>query len=245
MKKIICLLAVKPCSKTYEFYKNISLHSEYDVFIVLDDVMYQIPGDDGTVPIIRIDTDECKNKGFHSSVKDMQDKVSCRDKALYYFKDIEFDYIWMLEEDVFVPSINTIIDIDNKYSGDLLVETDTDICNTIRYDWHWRLVQHKIKIPLPYSKAMICAIRCSKILLRYIDDYATKYNTLFIDEALFNTLSLHNNLKTTAVPEMKTIVYQKDWKTEDIKSTNLYHPVKNINKQYQFREHLKIQFLID
>jgi hypothetical protein len=240
MKKIICLLAVKPCAKTYNFYKNIQLNSDYHVYIVLDDVTYEVPGDDGTVPIIRINSQECKDKGFHSSVKDMQDIVSSRDKALYYFKDICFDYIWMLEEDVFIPNINTIIDIDNKYSGDLLVSVTTDICHTVQYDWHWGLVQHKIKIPPPYSKGMISAVRCSKILLKYIADYATDYNHLFIDEALFHTLSLQNNLKTTAVPEMETILWRCDFRKEDIKSTNLYHPVKNINQQYEFREYLRI-----
>jgi hypothetical protein len=240
MKKIICLLAVKPCEKTYNFYKNIQLNSDYDVYIVLDDVRYQIPGDDGTITVIRVESVECKSKGFHSTIKDMQDIVSSRDKALYYFRDVSFDCIWILEEDVFVPSINTIIDIDNNYSGDLLVERDTDICNTIECGWHWRLVQHKIKIPPPYSKGMICSVRCSKQLLTYIGDYAATYNTLFIDEALFHTLSLQNNLKITAVPEMETIVFKNDWRKEDIKSTNLYHPVKNINQQYEFREYLKI-----
>ena len=85
---------------------------------------------------------------------------------------------------------------------------------------------------------MICAIRCSKKLMKCIDDYAKKYNNLFMDEALFNTLALYNNLNVNCIPELKNIVWRHPWKFKDINVNNLYHPVKDINKQIKWRKKL-------
>lgn len=86
---------------------------------------------------------------------------------------------------------------------------------------------------------MICAIRCSKRLMETIDDYAKTYNTLFMDESLFNTLALQNNLETIVIDELTSIIWQKDWDISEIKRENLYHPIKSIEQQYAFREMIK------
>ena len=83
---------------------------------------------------------------------------------------------------------------------------------------------------------MICAIRCSKKLLDKIFKYAIKYKTLFLDEAMFNTIALKNKLKVETIDELSTIEWRKDWKKNDINKNNLYHPIKNIKKQYEFRK---------
>jgi hypothetical protein len=82
---------------------------------------------------------------------------------------------------------------------------------------------------------MICAIRCSKKLISCINEYTIKYKDLFLDEVLFNTIALKNNLITVTPTELSSIVYQKDWDKKDIDKNNLYHPVKDIKKQYEFR----------
>merc|ERR1712087_806349 len=100
--------------------------------------------------------------------------------------------------------------------------------NVKRIDWHWRLVNKQLKnsIPLPYSASMICAIRCSKKLLKHIFSYALIYKTLFLDEVMFNTLALHNNLNIKVIKELKTIYWRHEWTKKDININNLYHPVK-------------------
>jgi hypothetical protein len=82
---------------------------------------------------------------------------------------------------------------------------------------------------------MISAIRCSRKLLACINDYAEKYNSLFMDEALFTTLAIHNSLNIITPPELSTIEYWRDWQKTDINTDNMYHPMKDINKQYEFR----------
>jgi len=83
---------------------------------------------------------------------------------------------------------------------------------------------------------MICAIRCSKALLNSIKEYATAHKNLFLDEALFNTLAIHNNLNVLSINELSSIVYRKNWKKSDIVDTNLYHPIKNIKTQISYRK---------
>ena len=64
---IICLLAVKPCLKTYNFFKSLQLNTPYEVYIVIDNNDYMIPDYDGVVKIIKIDNEECAKKGFTPS----------------------------------------------------------------------------------------------------------------------------------------------------------------------------------
>ena len=84
---------------------------------------------------------------------------------------------------------------------------------------------------------MICAIRCSKRLLECIYSYVLKHKCLFLDEALFNTIALHNKLNIKVIKELQNIFWKKDngWKKNEINENYLYHPVKCIEKQYQLR----------
>lgn len=240
---IICLLSVKPCIKTYNFFKSIKENTKYDVYIVIDDNNYNIPNYDGVIKIIKINNKECEDNGFKSTVLWLNNKACSRDKALYYFtkESIDYNYIWFLEEDVFIPNIYTIENIDKKYESnhyDLLVNGH-DIVNEKKKDWHWKQVNSQIKINPPYSRSMISAIRCSKVLLNCIKDYAKTYNNLFLDEVLFNTLAMHNNLQILCIGELSTIQWRTFWKASDILNTNLYHPIKNIDSQYSYRNYIQ------
>jgi hypothetical protein len=59
-----------------------------------------------------------------------------------------------------------------------------------------------------------------------------------MDEALFNTIAIHNNLEIKAVPELSPIVYRHNWTLSDISADKLYHPIKNIRIQYHYRRKL-------
>jgi hypothetical protein len=238
---IICLLSVRPCIQTYNFFKDIKLNSSYEVFIVIDDNTYDIPGYDGIVKVIKIDNIECEQNGFKSCVLWLNNIACSRDKALYYFtkEDIDYNHIWFVEEDVFIPSIQTIERIDNKYpTGDLLCREHLILRERRNY-WHWGHVFNQIRIPLPYASSMICAIRCSKKMLNSIQRYAKEHNNLFLDETLFNTLALYNNLDVVCIPELSSIEWRRDWGLADINDDNLYHPIKNITYQYHLRDKLK------
>ena len=169
-------------------------------------------------------------------------KAISRDKALYYFckNNIDYKYIWFIEEDVFIPSHKSIENLNDIYpEGDLLCKENQviyDRTNDHSIWWHWPNIIPQIKLDPPYSKTLICAIRCSKNMMNAIHDYANKHNNLFMDEALFTTLAIHYHLSVVCPHKLSTIHWRYDWnKWEITNQNNLYHPIKDINNQYDFR----------
>lgn len=233
---IICFLTVTPCELFYKFIKQ--LPNQKLIYICIDDNNYNIPNYNNDIKIIKINNHLCEASGFKSCVLWLDNIASSRDKALYYFckNNIKYDFIWFIEEDVFVPSITTIEDINNKYKSVDLLCSGNEITHHKCNDWHWEHVNKQIKLNPPYSKSMICAIRCSKRLLKCINDYAEKYNNLFMDEVLFPTIAIHNNLSIMNPKELSTILWNKEWSKIDIDKNNLYHPIKSILKQYEYRK---------
>lgn len=236
VKYIICFLTVRPNELFYNYVKQLK-NNNTDIYICIDDNNYNIPNYDDYIPIIKLDNRLCEINGFKSTVLSFNNRAVSRDKALYYFckNNINYEYIWFIEEDVFIPDIDTINNINNKYKNADLLAAKNNIINQKTLEWHWPYIYTQIMIDLPYSCSMICAIRCSKRLMECINNYAILYNDLFMDEALFNTLAVHNKLDIKTPEELSTIVYQHDWKKDDIKKNYLYHPIKNINKQYEYR----------
>ena len=227
-------MTVKPTNIFYNFCKKLK-SDDYKIFVFVDDDNHNIHDPD--LEIIKINRNIPEREGFKSSVLYFDEKAVARDKALYYFSEIykDYDYLWMIEEDVFIPTQETIKNIDLKYPNiDLLCQSDY-VTKVVEYDWLWLHLNKQIKISPPYGRSMICAIRCSKELIFKIGEYAKKYKNLFLDEVLFNTICIQNDLKLQAIEELSTIVYRKFWMPNRIKKENLYHPIKDINRQEKFR----------
>ena len=239
-KNIICFLTVRPCILSLQFYKKLK-NENTDIYICIDDNNYNIPKIN-ELEIIQINNTICERSGFKSTVQWMNNKSCSRDKALYYFckNNISFQYLWLIEEDVFIPNINTIENLNKKYiTGDLLTASNNIIYEKKINIWHWNHINSQIRLSPPYGSSMICACRVSKRLLNGINAYANKFKNLFMDEALFNTICLHFHLDIICPNELSSIVHRRKWSTQDIQECNLYHPIKNIQKQYEIREQFK------
>jgi hypothetical protein len=269
MNNIICFLTLRPSILFYNFCKKLQ-RDNYDIYICIDDNSYNIPKTDGSIKIIKIDNQTCIDAGFKNTVLYFQNKACSRDKALYYFckNNIDYKYIWFIEEDVFLPHANIIIDLDNKYPiSDLLcrefrdIDLDTwnnynnltkTIINKIPYrnfkicnqkDYPYAKLVKEENIGKKYFVGMVCVIRLSKTLMDIIYKYANEKNTLFIDEVLFSTLAYQNNLSIIKPIEFNTIIFNKSWDKNDVNNINyLYHPVKNIYQQYDFRNKINSKF---
>ncbi|MHA2128319.1 MAG: hypothetical protein ACW99E_23735 [Promethearchaeota archaeon] len=236
-KSIICFLTVNPGKLFYHFVKQIS--NPERIYICIDDNNHEIPGYDGEIKIIKINGEECVKNGFQNTHSKIRGATS-REKALYYFctVDIDFNHIWFIEDDVFIPTATTIDYLDNKYPhGDLLCASNS-VVNTQseveKSGWDmWDNYSVKTRYPLPWVCSMICAIRCSKKLLDCIQDYANKYGELFMCEILFNTTALHNNLTILPIEELSGITWRNKIRVLD--DNYLYHPVKSISEQYKLR----------
>lgn len=238
-KNILCFLTVRPNKLVLNFYKKLK-NEGYDVYVFIDDNSYFIKTQlYDELKIIKINNNICEDAGFKSSVLFFTNKSTSRDKALYYFckNDIDYQYIWFIEEDVFIPNEYTIQNIDKKYTDvDLLVKEHDIIYEKQENIWHWDLVNSQIKIDPPYATSMICAIRCSKTLIKCINSYVNKYGGLFLDETLFNTIALHNNLHIKPIIELSPILFRHNWKKKEINENYLYHPIKSIDMQYHYRK---------
>ena len=106
-------------------------------------------------------------------------------------------YIWFIEEDVFIPKIDTLINIDKKYSeGDLLCRQNIIYNNIqdIAKLYHFQHLIDEAVLDFPWAKSMICAIRCSVPLIKCMVEHAEKYGKFYYDEFIFNTIALQNNL---------------------------------------------------
>ena len=242
MKNIICFLTVSPSHSFYTFAKSLK-NDNYDVYICIDNNNYKIPGYDNILPIIQINNKYSELYGFKNTVMYFKDRACSRDKALYFFSmsKIAFNKLWLIEEDVFIPTTSIISDIDSKYpEGDLL--TNPDINTVYNYNelkgWHWPKIINSINLPLPWSCSMISACRISKELLERIENYANKNKTLFLDEVLFNTICIHNGLSVLGIEELTNITFRDEWTINKIDNQHLYHPIKNTNIHTLFRNTL-------
>jgi hypothetical protein len=174
-------------------------------------------------------------KGFlNSNTMGIKKLISGWDKAFYLFGlKISYDYVWLLEDDVFFYDEKTIKDIDEKYPYyDLLTNCDFQEANV--NTWVWSGL--KINLPRPYYSGMVCASRLSNKLLKSINDYAMKNKKLFFIEALLPTITKHNNLTYFQPSELTSVVYREDWLKENVlNKENIYHPIKDLTKHYDIR----------
>ena len=149
----------------------------------------------------------------------------------------KYDYIWFLEDDIFVFNEKVLINIDEKYPSSDLLSAFNEINEKgdINHGWnHWINVIHRIGTPWAHS--LISASRLSSKLLDRIDEYVKDRPLLFI-EALFNTLALHNNYKVDNPVELcDTITYDKKWDIDNVDIIKIYHPFKNIEDHEYIRK---------
>jgi len=248
--KIICFLTVKPPKIFFDFCKRLK-SIDYRVSVCIDDDNYVV-SPDKDIDIIKINRTICENAGYKNLVAWFTNRACSREKALYYYNRIDktdWTDIWFIEEDVFVPTVDTIRLIDQKESNrtaDLLSASNSITTpQTDMSGWWWPLVLRHTKLNPPYSSSMICAIRVSKQMMMYIDQYAKQHLNMFMDEAFFNTIALKNNLIVITPLELAPIDCCQAWRIGDIDRFKLYHPVKNIQQQYVFREYIETGHVSD
>jgi hypothetical protein len=252
----ICFLAVKPTIELYNFITNLQeqdIEKSYDFYLCIDQSISNEELEKfNKINIIYIPNGIAEEKGFKGSVLYFPERACSRDKALYYFsiKNKKHEQIWFIEEDVFFYNLQTIKYMDNEYdnSVDLISKGNVIKNKKNPLDWWWPKIINKVS--LPWARSMICIIRISKKLLNEIEKYASLNKSLFLDEALFNTIALQNNLVVKCPIELSTI-YENEWakrvyynwdeKWMNEQTLNPYyflHPVKDFNQQNEYRKQI-------
>jgi len=252
----LVFITITPNDHWVKFIQTLK-RKNYDIYIAIDDNTYHTSITEN-IQYINISREECENKGYNHALAPFHiNRPSAWDKAIYYFceKNNNYDYVWFIEDDVFVPTKYTIYNIDKKYKNsdllccgnrnnqnnsyvneDILEENIKDNNKQLNLHWWgWELAEGKID--KPWENSMVCACRLSNKLLGLIKNYVDKHHTLLYHEFMFNTLALHNNLKINYPNQLRGIVWRYDWKITEIYKNGLYHPVKSIEKQFEFRKH--------
>jgi hypothetical protein len=225
MKTAIMLITRIPNVEQIEYTRKMG-GGGYDVYIAVDDNSKTYSGDG--VHYIQYDTAECEKEGWKGSSPTVKPGAIAWDKALRFACASDYDRVWFMEDDVLVPNVSALRDIDAKYEeGDILSQDNRPDDGSS--PWHWRWIRPHIAQPRAHS--MICAVRLTRRVLDAVDEFRKAKGTLFFIESMFHSLALHKQYTIRVIPELAGIVYRRDWRKEEIKRGKLYHPFKVWAKQ--------------
>jgi hypothetical protein len=256
-KKALALLCRIPHKEHIDFLKQITKY--YDIYFICDTKAsdLNLPTIDN-MHFIHYTDEFVANKGYRNSCMYINKKdspeglIGSWDKAIYYFCEVntKYSHLWLIEDDVFIPLPNTLVNIDKKYPNtyDLLASSNYKSEDGNLKSWGVSNKWNKLKkadyvLPLPWFRSMQCANRVSKKLLLKVKDMVKKHHTLVFHEYMFNTLVYMNNLKIKVIDELKYIKYRHNnntnWNYDEIQFDKLYHPMKDMKLQKVFHELIK------
>jgi hypothetical protein len=235
--------------ETYNFGKQIKEQIGVPVYFIIDccaipDFVVKEEG----LNFITISDSESVENGFHNCMVTGQ-KVNTLltknpisyDKLLYFFCRLEktIDFMFVFEDDVFIPNIDSVTNLLENYSEYDLVTPNHFFKDDEVYDWHWKSVLEKINPPYYFS--MVSAMGISRRLLNVIDEYVKKNNTLFFTEIMFNTLASQNKLIVIDAFELKSVVWQGEWGLNEfaLLPFNVFHPKKDLENFEEYRNDTK------
>jgi hypothetical protein len=249
MNTAIVFLTKEVQVETKAFAKKLSQH--FDVFI-FDDTNIEDKGigvlskRDGNVETIKVSDNYCKDEGYYGTnivgQTHIAKEVLAIDKFLFEFCEHRYEYkhVWVFEDDVFIPSVETIINLNKKYRKYDLVTPNNFEKNDKILDWHWKHVFDKTEPPYFYS--MVCGMKVSRKMLNQIRAYVKANKRLFYLEVMFNTLANHAKLKVRDAFELKSVCWIGHWAADEfmLLPNNVFHPLKNLNEYEIYRKEIEV-----
>ena len=248
-KQAVCFLCKDLNKETYSFGTSIAEKLGVPVYFVVDSSEannYELKNVDN-VFIVRIADAVCVGSGFQNCMITggkvntvLQKNPISYDKMLYYFCKIELtiDFLFVFEDDVFIPFDSTVKNLLAKY-GDFDLVTPNNIKKEDDVmDWHWNSVVDKVDPPYYYS--MVSAFGLSRKMLNVINRQVETKGTLFFTEVMFNTLAMQNGLKVTDAFELKSVVWMGNWGINEflLLPDNVFHPKKDLENFQAYRQEI-------
>jgi hypothetical protein len=241
----LAFLTWQPANETIRFAAQLAGYiPPIDVHILIDDDKYPIPTDQtNNIRYLQFDETVCNKYGFLAGNKaGIHKRCSAWDKALYYFSQAnnQHDFVWFIEHDVFIPSIQAFFAVHELYSkqSDLVSAKFRYNRNGNISSWtHVPLIQHEFV--LPWSYGMVSALGTSRRLLSTVNQYAQWRGHIAFIEFLFHTLALHEKNMIVVTPtELSTIFYRKPYTFRNVTKTpnNWWHPLKNLRRHEEWRD---------
>ncbi len=234
----IALLTVKPDREQVDFYQGFG-NLGYDVFTIVDRKGF-IGNSYGSSPV-RVDEKDCLKFGFKHLNPEITFLVgrpcTAWEKALFFFAHVKVDneYVWFLEDDVFVPSHRTVSSLDAKYDHDV-VSTKVYFDSHYADPWHWWASVPRDRLAPPWGHGMVCAVRLSRAMLQAIFEFvfanrdfepSVSPRSCFFIEYLFHSLAAQKGFRVAEAPELDGIQWRHDWHANEMRDGVLYHPVKS------------------
>lgn len=229
------------------FLESARTEGGYDVYVVSDEEPDgHAPEDVGGVTVIRVASELCREAGYVGSCTSTFSKSPISwDKAIYYFSVVctRHKHVWFLEDDVLVGSPRALLDIDSRQVG-------TDLVCRGHNSWpgwyHWNPPPGTEPspaevFPSPRFSSMVCAVRCSRELLRDVKAHVANFGRLHFIEYMFNTLAHHAGriVRTdAALSEVHYRIPEESFEDHLHRAAKLgiLHPVKDQDAHHRFRE---------
>jgi len=232
---VIALLCVCPTEIVINFAKKMA--KSYKVYIVCDDIYCHTP-EEPSMTFIKISDEEVLEAHYTKSNIAIGKIPSAWDKALYYFnvKNMSPSHVWFIEEDVFIPRVSILTDLDAKYpTADLIAKQNVRQEEDPDFEW-WFDAEELTSQPL--YRSLVCATRVSRKVLNEIANVVRNHGRLYFIEIMFNTIVHEKNMELAMPEELSAIIWRHDWRDEEIDPNHLYHPVKMLTTQKRYREML-------
>ena len=193
----ICFLTRSANSHLINFVEEIKKDNFADVYIMCDNNNIKFDKD----YIIQIEDKRSFRNGFYNTT--WFGKPCSWDKSLYYFCVIkkEYKFVWFIEDDVFIPSIEALKILNEKYNTSDLVCKSNGCNNTGDLDWHWS--KCVTFFGLPWYCSMTCMIGVSRKLLDSVLQFVRYKRKLAFQEIMFNTLAMKENLNVAKLMKSK------------------------------------------
>lgn len=167
--------------------------------------------------------------------------ISAWDKVFFYFckLNINHSFLWIIESDTFIPSIESFRAIHELYSStsDLVVQHPNDnIMGDISGWAHWILAVKTL--PPPWYQSMTNLLGLSRRVLSTISDFVRRRGFNVFHEFVAHSLSINLNLTVVAPMEFDTLTWNRPqpWDLIDNLPNSFFHPVKDWTLQKEWHE---------
>lgn len=238
-KVAVAFITKEPHACLLKFAQEVS-DVGFDVFVVSDD-------ESSDKNVYWVEDSICNALGYRNAhiwenSGSIKKQITAWDKMLYLFCEIEtrYDFVWVFEDDCFIPSVETIQHLHLKYRNAHLVTPNNFKNDGTQMDWHWRWIYDKCKHG-PYAYSMVSACGLSRDMLNEVKRFVQRELQLFFIEAMFNTLALQKGLKVVEAFELKSVVWQGEWGINEflLLPNNIFHPRKDIENHIALRSMIK------
>ena len=143
----------------------------------------------------------------------------------------KYDYVWLMEDDVYIPSMASFIAM-LRLSGyqDLVVKSLTSHNDSLGWV-HWEHAEKHYSFPEPWYESLVCVIGMSNTMIIKVDDYIHQFQKMGFVEYFFPSIAVHNNLTISNPSTLSTIKDQGDFSCENVNNSNMnwFHPIKDQN----------------